>query len=194
MGAALQNFIISQGATLASQLTLQLPGIPTTDGSGGTVSGSKNVTVATTAAYSIGQSISGPGIPSNSIITQVVNSTNLTISQSSTITGSGVSLVIGAFNPINLTGAQFLFSAKSTVGLSDTLAVGQGVVEFNWTEITTNLLGQTWFTIPDTTTQQMAAGNWSYLIRLVGALGLSASLDLFIGVIAVTTPTSNRIS
>lgn len=210
MSAIIQNFNISQGETLSSPLTLQLPGIPVSDSSGNTLLGSPNVTVINTSAYSVGQSISGPGVPAGAIIETVVSSTQLTLTLPCKITAAGVTFVIGAFTAINLTSVQFLFTAKTVVppnpaltpaqtqaqafSLPDTDSVSQGVYSLNWTESGTPLLGQTTLTIPDTITQQMQPGNWFYLIRVVGAPGLPASSNYQFGVINVFQPVSSRIT
>ena len=201
MAAAVQNYTISQGATLPSQLTIQLPGQPFTT-TGTTAIGSTTINGATTTGVIIGDSISGPGIQPNTVAT-AVGSNTITLSNPATAAGT-VTLTVSAFAAVNLTGVTFLFSAKTAIppntatqtqafSLPDTDTIAQGVVELNWTETTTPLQGQTWLIIPDTTTQQMAVGQWWYLLRVIGAPGLGASSDLMSGIINVTQPASTRI-
>lgn len=132
MAVAIQNYVISQGATLQSQLTISLPGPPVV--------------------------------------------------------------------PVDLTGVSLLFSAKTGVNFSaaaslpDTNSISQGVYEFNWTETSTPTTGQTYLTILDTVTQNMAPGPWYYLVRAIGASALPASADILMGVITITQPASARIT
>lgn len=199
MSAAVQQYTISQGATLSSQLTIQVPGLPL-NLSGITTLGSNAISGITTAGITIGMSITGFGIQPNTIVTTIVDSTDITISNPATASSVGaISLVVGTFGAINLTGVQFLFSAKfgATLAIAALLPDGNnpagGVVEFNWTEVTTPLLGQTFLTIADTVTPLMAAGSWQYLLRAIGAPTLPASSDILGGILNVTTAVSPRI-
>jgi hypothetical protein len=66
----------------------------TTLAAGAVTSGSKTVTVTSTAAAFVGAEISGTGIPTGAIISAVVDSTTLTLSKAGTATNTGLTLTI----------------------------------------------------------------------------------------------------
>lgn len=206
--AAVQNYVISQGSTLESQLFVQLPGIPYPDTATTTI-GSTAIS-GLNGTYTPGMSISGPGIQPNTILNSFSNG-NGVLSQPALASGALVAVVIGAFVPIDLTSVSLLFSMKTAsasnngpltasqqqaaaCSLPDSDSISQGVYEFDWTETSTPTLGQTTLVLPDTITQQMVAGNWYYLIRAVGASTIPASTDIVTGVIAITQPVSFRLT
>ena len=203
MIAANQNFTITQGETLVSQITVQIPGTPVTINGSSTL-GSNVLTIPDTTQVSLGWTVTGTGVPTNSIITVISSPTTVAISFPMPSTGTNTPFVFGAYAPVNLTGVQLLFSAKAIIApnsttqsqaysLPDNDTIAQGVYEFNWTESFSANLGQTILNIPETVTQQMAPGNWYYLVRAIGAPGLAHSSNILTGIINIVQPPSLRI-
>lgn len=190
--AAVQNYVISQGETLIGNFSVQIPGIPMSD-SGTTTLGSAVIS-GLSGTYTDGMSITGPGIPANTVIAVGGGGANtITLTNPATASGSSITFVIGAWLPVSLGGVSLLFSAKTLNTLPDSDSIIQGVYEFNWSETAAPTIGQGTLVIPDTVTQQMQAASWQYLIRAVGASIIPASVNIQTGVITITQPVSNRI-
>lgn len=199
MGAAKQNFFIEQGQSFNPTLIFQLPGVPL-PATGTTSLNSTSVTNFAGATATAGMSITGTGIQTGTIITNV-SGTTLTLSQPATAPGTAVVLVVGAGVPINLTGAILLFSAKKSKSLLDT---DPTAVEFNWTETTTPLLGQTTLPLTDTITSGMTPygmppgipPNMGYFYQIWGSglTGLPPLFPLMEGVINISQSVSTRTS
>lgn len=198
MAAAQQNYTIEQGQTFASLITIQNPGVPLPS-TGTTALNSTSITSvgANLSSMTAGLSISGPGIPTNAIITLIAGTT-LTISSPCTAAGTGVAIIVGAQVPVNLTGITFLFTAKTSKTLADT---DPTTIKFNWTETSTPLLGQTFLQLSDTQTAGMSISGpqpqggtnpaYFYQVWMYQAPSLTPVLE---GVITVTQSVSTRFS
>lgn len=149
MGVAKQNYQIEQGQTFAVQLTIQTAGIAIPCTASTTIN-SATVTVTSATGLAVGQSLTGTGLQSNTIISNI-SGTTLTVTLPATATGTGIACLAGSLVAVNLTGNTFLFSAQEyPIGSNPSSLIIQ-----NWTEATTPLLGQTWFILPYSTTAQM---------------------------------------
>ena len=92
---------ISAGTTIASKstnsitLSANATATSSTIGTGATTNGSATVTVSSTSTLSVGQAISGTGIPAGAYILNIVNSTTVTISANATATNTGLTFSLG---------------------------------------------------------------------------------------------------
>lgn len=92
---------ISAGTTIASKstnsitLSANATATSSTIGTGATTNGSATVTVSSTSTLSVGQAISGTGIPAGAYILNIVNSTTITISANATATNTGLTFSFG---------------------------------------------------------------------------------------------------
>jgi hypothetical protein len=90
---------------------------------GATTSGSRSVTVTSTANAFPGAEISGAGIPAGSVIREVTNATTLLISKNATATASGLTLTISGQGQVGTTMAAYVRAAASfAVADLDTIA------------------------------------------------------------------------
>jgi hypothetical protein len=193
MGVAQQNFTFEQGQSFNAQLTFQIPGLalPTT-GTTGFNSNQVTSVGANLSSMAVGMSVSGTGIQANTIVTNI-SGTTLTLSLPATAAGTGVALTVGAQVAVNLTGATFLFTAKTSKTLADS---DPTAVKVNWSETSTPLLGQTNLVITDTTTAGMLVSPTFYYYQIWGS-GLTGYPPLFPiqeGLITVTQSVSTRTS
>jgi hypothetical protein len=195
MAAAQQNYTIELGQSLASVLTIALNGvaIPAT---AATALNSNQVVVNDPGnllmpLMAIGNSVSGPGIQPNTLVTNIAGTT-LTLNQNATAANAAASIVVGAQVALNLTGVTFLFSAKTNKTLLDT---DPTAIEFNWTETGTPLLGQTTLVLTNTRTAAAEVNTpYFYQIWMNGAPGLAPISPLLEGTITFTQSVSQRVS
>jgi hypothetical protein len=140
----------------------------------------------------VGMSVSGTGIQANTIITNI-SGTTLTLSLPATASGTGVALTVGAQVAVNLTGATFLFTAKTSKTLADS---DPTAVKVNWNETSTPLLGQTNLVITDTTTASMIVSPtfYYYQIWATSLTGYPPLTPMQEGLITVTQSVSTRVS
>ena len=90
-------------------------------GTGATTNTSRTVTVSSTSTLSIGQAISGTGIPAGSYITNIFNSTTIIISAAATATNTGLTFSFGTAITVGRTfaGAQGDAYANHDHGVRD---------------------------------------------------------------------------
>jgi microcystin-dependent protein len=92
---------ISAGTTISSVstnsivLSANATASSPTVGTGATTNASTTVTVASTSTLSVGQAISGTGIPAGAFITQISNNTTIIISSAATATNTGLTFSFG---------------------------------------------------------------------------------------------------
>lgn len=92
---------ISAGTTISSVsansivLSANATASSPTLGSGATTNTSRTVTVSSTSTLSVGQAISGTGIPVGAYITNIFNSTTIIISAAATATNTGLTFTFG---------------------------------------------------------------------------------------------------
>lgn len=118
---------ISAGTTIASKstnsitLSANATAASPTVGSGATTNTSRTVTVSSTSTLSVGQAISGTGIPAGAYITQISNSTTIIISSAATATNTGLTFSFGTALTVGRTfaGAQADAYANHDHGATD---------------------------------------------------------------------------
>lgn len=118
---------ISAGTTIASKstnsitLSANATGTSSTIGSGATTNTSTTVTVSSTSTLSVGQAISGTGIPAGAYITGIYNSTTIYISAAATATNTGLTFSVGTALTVGRTfaSAQIDAYANHTHNVND---------------------------------------------------------------------------
>jgi microcystin-dependent protein len=118
---------ISAGTTISSVstnsivLSANATASSPTVGTGATTNLSTTVTVASTSTLSVGQAISGTGIPTGAYITQISNSTTIIISSAATATNTGLTFSFGTAITVGRTfaGAQGDAYANHNHGVTD---------------------------------------------------------------------------
>lgn len=118
---------IPAGATISSVstnsivLSANATATSPTLGTGATTNTSRTVTVSSTSTLSVGQAISGTGIPAGAYITQISNSTTIIISSAATATNSGLTFSFGTALTVGRTfaGAQADAYANHDHGATD---------------------------------------------------------------------------
>jgi hypothetical protein len=73
-----------------------------TDAGGETTSGSATVVVTASTSYFPGQAISGTGIPANTYVRSITDSTHVVLTKKATATGSGITFAMGAAKVPNI--------------------------------------------------------------------------------------------
>jgi microcystin-dependent protein len=99
------NSIVISAAATASSSTI---------GSGSTTNGSASVNVSSTSTLSVGQAISGTGIPTGAYIINIVDSNTVTISANATATGSSLTFTLGTAITVGRTFASAQDDAYET--------------------------------------------------------------------------------
>jgi len=116
---------------------------------------------------------------------------NLTVEQgatlSSQITLSITDKTTGVKSPVDVTGANFQFTAKLDINQPDS---DPGTIKVDWQETSTPTQGITWLKIPATITFDMELAGYSYQVRMVSSSGVVT--PLFKGTLTVTQPVSAR--
>ena len=109
--------ISTNSITLSANATASSP----TVGTGATTNTSRTVTVSSTSTLSIGQAISGTGIPAGAYITNIFNSTTIIISVAATATNTGLTFSFGTAITVGRTfaGAQGDAYANHDHGVND---------------------------------------------------------------------------
>lgn len=118
---------ISAGTTIASKstnsitLSANATATSSTIGSGATTNGSAVVTVSSTSTLSVGQAISGTGIPAGAFIVNIANNSTITISANATATNTGLTFSLGTTLTVGRTfaGAQKDAYANHNHGVND---------------------------------------------------------------------------
>ena len=119
---------------------------------------------------------------------------NLCVQQGATLS-SNIVLVVkdtnGVTQPVDITGNQFEFTAKTDINLPDT---DPSVVEIDWTEVTTPTQGSTWLVVPADVTQTMQSVPYFYQVRMVQSPTSPSPIvtALFNGTLTVIQPVSTR--
>lgn len=119
---------------------------------------------------------------------------NLCVAQGATLS-SQIALVVKDINgntqPVNITGNEFEFTAKTDLDLPDT---DPSVVEINWTETNTPTAGTTWLVIPSTVTATMQLVPYFYQVWMVQSPTSPSPIvtPLFSGSLLVIQPVSPR--
>ena len=117
---------------------------------------------------------------------------NLAVEQGATLS-SQITIQVqdanGVLTPVNITGYQFQFTAKTDPNLPDT---DPSVVMINWQETNTPTQGITWLTIPAATTQTMQAVVYYYQIRMVSPSAVVTPIAS--GTLTIVQPISSRYS
>jgi microcystin-dependent protein len=116
VGATIST-ISTNSITLSANATASSP----TVGTGATTNTSRTVTVSSTSTLSIGQAISGTGIPAGAYITNIFNSTTIIISVAATATNTGLTFSFGTAITVGRTfaGAQGDAYANHDHGVND---------------------------------------------------------------------------
>lgn len=113
---------ISAGTTIASVstnsivLSANATASSATIGSGATTNGSTTVTMSSTSTLSVGQAISGTGIPVGAYIVQIYNSTTVNISSAATATNTGLTFTLGVALTVGRTFASAQADAYANHG------------------------------------------------------------------------------
>lgn len=97
----------------------------------------------------------------------------------------------GTIQPVDITGNNFEFTAKTDPNLPDT---DPSVVEVDWTETTTPTQGTTWLTVPASITANMQLVAYFYQVRMIQS-PLSPTpivTPLFSGTLTIVQPVSAR--
>jgi hypothetical protein len=119
---------------------------------------------------------------------------NLCVEQGATLS-SQIALVVKDANdvtqPVNITGFQFQFTAKTSSSVPDT---DPSVIEINWTETVTPTQGTTWLIVPSNVTVTMQPIPYFYQVRMVQSPTSPSPIvtPLFNGTLIVTQPVSTR--
>ena len=95
----------------------------------------------------------------------------------------------GITQPVDITGNQFEFTAKTNINLPDT---DPSVVEVDWTETATPTQGTTWLIIPSTVTATMQVVPYFYQVRMIQSPTSPTPIvtPLFSGTLTVVQPVS----
>lgn len=119
---------------------------------------------------------------------------NLVCQQGQTLT-VGIQLIVkdenGVSQPVDITGNQFLFTAKTDINLPDT---DPSVINVNWQETNTPTQGITSLVVPSNLTETMQLVAYFYQVWMVSSV-LSPSpiiTPLFSGTLTVVQPVSSR--
>lgn len=119
---------------------------------------------------------------------------NLVIQQGATLS-VGIELVVNDVNnvqqPVDITGNQFLFTAKTNINLPDT---DPSVIEVNWQETSTPKQGTTSLVVPENLTETMQLVAYSYQVWMVSSVTSPSPVvtPLFSGTLTVVQPVSTR--
>jgi hypothetical protein len=136
----------------------------------------------------------GPSAPGSSTSCSCQPGLQLCVEQGATLS-SQLALTItdanGNKGPLDITGFNFEFTAKTSLSLPDT---DPTVVEVDWTETSTPTQGTTWLIIPATTTDDMLAVPYYYQVRMIQSPTSPTPIvtPLFSGTITVIQPVSTR--
>lgn len=118
----------------------------------------------------------------------------LCVEQGATLT-SGIALTIkdanGVTQPVDITGNEFEFTAKTDIDLPDT---DPSVVQIDWTETFTPTQGTTTLVIPSDVTVTMQAVPYFYQLRMIQSPTSPEPIvtPLFSGTLTVIQPVSAR--
>jgi hypothetical protein len=93
----------------------------------------------------------------------------------------------GVLQPVNITGYQFQFTAKTDPALPDT---DLSVVKIDWQETNTPTQGITWLVIPAATTQSMQPLVYYYQIRMISSSAVVTPVAS--GTLTIVQPISSR--
>jgi hypothetical protein len=115
------------------------------------------------------------------------NTYSLQVEQGATLS-SKITITLNAA-PVDVTGAQFQFTAKVNASDDDEAPT---TVEIDWQETNTPTQGTTWLVIPAGTTQTMQLVGYSYQIRMVSSGGVVTPIAR--GVLTIVQPVSSRFS
>jgi hypothetical protein len=121
---------------------------------------------------------------------------NLCVEQGATLS-SQIALTVkdsnGNIQPVDITGNEFEFTAKTDPDLPDT---DPTVVEVDWTETKTPTQGTTSLVIPSNVTVTMQPVTYFYQLRMVGSPTSPSPIvtPLFSGTLTVVQPVSSRWS
>jgi hypothetical protein len=110
---------------------------------------------------------------------------NLQCEQGATLSSKITLTLDGA--PVDVTGGEFQFTAKTDPALPDS---DPSTVMINWQETTTPTQGITWLVIPADTTMAMQTLGYSYQVRFVSNSGVVS--PLFKGTLTIVQPISPR--
>jgi hypothetical protein len=119
---------------------------------------------------------------------------NLCVEQGATL-ASQIKLIVtdinGVSQPLDITGFEFAFTAKTDINLPDT---DPTVIEVDWTETSTPTAGTTWLTVPSTVTSGMQAVPYFYQVRMIQSPTSPTPIvtPLFSGTLTVIQPVSSR--
>jgi microcystin-dependent protein len=127
VGMPISGTGIPSGATIATKSTNSITisaaatASSSTVGTGATTNGSATITMASTSTLSVGQAISGTGIPIGAYITNIFNSTTAYISSNATATNTGLTFTLGTAITVGRTfaGAQLDAYANHSHGIND---------------------------------------------------------------------------
>lgn len=127
VGMPISGTGIPTGATIATKSTNSITissaatASSSTVGSGTTTNGSSTITMASTSTLSIGQAISGTGIPAGAYITNIFSSVVASISANATATNTGLTFTLGTAITVGRTfaGAQLDAYSNHNHGVND---------------------------------------------------------------------------
>lgn len=115
---------------------------------------------------------------------------NLAVEQGETLS-SQITIQIqnasGVLQPVDVTGFNFQFTAKTDISLPDS---DPSVVMINWQETNTPQQGITWLVIPAATTQAMQLVVYYYQIRMVSPSAVVTRVAN--GTLTIVQPVSSR--
>ena len=121
---------------------------------------------------------------------------NLCVEQGATLS-SQIALTVkdtsGNIQPVDITGNEFEFTAKTDPNVSDE---DPTTVEVDWSETNTPTQGTTWLVIPSNVTLTMQPLPYFYQVRMVQSPGSPSPTvtPLFSGTLTVIQPVSSRWS
>jgi len=93
----------------------------------------------------------------------------------------------GVLQPVNITGYQFQFTAKTDPALPD---ADPSVVKIDWQETSTPTQGITWLVVPAATTQTMQVVVYYYQIRMISSSNVVTPVAS--GTLTIDKPISSR--
>ena len=106
-----------------------------------------------------------------------------TLSTKITLTVTDQSVTPPVTSPIDVTGAEFQFTAKTSADVADS---DPTTVKIDWYETVTPTQGYTWLKVPAATTQDMLDLSYVMQVRMVSASGVVT--PLVSGSLTVTEP------
>ena len=147
-----------------------------------------------TPGQPIGPTSSTTPITSATYTTSCQPGLQLCVEQGATL-NSQIALIVkatdGTIQPVDITGAEFEFTAKTDPSVPDE---DPSVIEIDWSETVTPKQGTTWLTVPASVTATMLPVAYFYQVRMVQSPTSPTPIvtPLFSGTLTIVQPVSAR--